>query len=615
MSFSNALINNNDRHRKIDLLVLAAAVLVTLSMLSWILVYCRYGFDFTDESFYLVWMSNPFNYSESVYQFGFIYHPLYKLLDGNIVALRQINFLVTFCLSWVLGNVFLKNVFGSRTIPSAYRIIIAGAIATTSAASLVFAGSWLPTPSYNSLALQALLVAAVGLLMADKQASRTSIIGWFLIGAGGWLAFMAKPTTAAALGLCTGFYLLSAGKLNVRLLLIPIATAVGFIILSSFAIDGSIIAFIDRLKGGAGAYIILGAGHTELLRLGISHLGERANFILVACTAVFFSAAYLYQTNIKTLVRAGTALTLIFALVSLVIILEFTYKTIVAGSFQGLLIWSIPFASILAGFSIYRFKGLFQISRAQWALALIFLTIPYIYAFGSSSNYWVSGASAGIFWVFAGLVLLNPIASNQKLTAVLLSLSLAVQIVTVVLVHSGIESPYRQPQPLRDNDYNLDIGKPGSTLILSKGFAQYIEKAIDLATQAGFKKGMPMIDLTGQSPGILYAMGASNIGQVWTVGGYPGSDALAVVMLKKVTCQELAAAWLLVEPQGPRKISPGILLSFGANMGSDFEIVGTFNTAEGAGGFKEVRVQQLLKPVRSVENARTACSVARTSKQ
>jgi hypothetical protein len=149
-------------------------------------------------------------------------------------------------------------------------------------------------------------------------------------------------------------------------------------------------------------------------------------------------------------------------------------------------------------------------------------------------------------------------------------------------------------------------------LVLSKDFGRYVSEAMKTAKQVGFKQGTPMVDLTGQSPGILYAMGASNIGQPWTVGGYPGSAALAVKMLKKATCQELATAWLLLEPEGPRKIAPQILLSFDANLATDFEIVGTFKTAEGAGGYKEVRVQQLLKPARSVDDAMAACSAGRT---
>jgi hypothetical protein len=56
-------------------------------------------------------------------------------------------------------------------------------------------------------------------------------------------------------------------------------------------------------------------------------------------------------------------------------------------------------------------------------------------------------------------------------------------------------------------------------------------------------------------------------------------------------------------------------LSFGANMATDFEIVGTLKTAKGAGGFKQARIQQFLKPIRSVEDAMTACVASRLPKQ
>ena len=92
------------------------SVICTSLILGWVLWLCNYGLDFTDESFYLVWISNPFNYSVSATQFGFIYHPLYKLLDGNIAALRQANILITFFLAWVLSYIFLKTVFGTQCI-------------------------------------------------------------------------------------------------------------------------------------------------------------------------------------------------------------------------------------------------------------------------------------------------------------------------------------------------------------------------------------------------------------------------------------------------------------------------------------------------------------------
>ncbi|MDD1607165.1 MAG: hypothetical protein LUQ18_01440, partial [Methylococcaceae bacterium] len=65
----------NNQLRIIEFFVLATAVLVTLSMLVWLLVYSHYAIDLTDEGFHLNWMSNPSIYPTSVTQFGFIYHP------------------------------------------------------------------------------------------------------------------------------------------------------------------------------------------------------------------------------------------------------------------------------------------------------------------------------------------------------------------------------------------------------------------------------------------------------------------------------------------------------------------------------------------------------------
>lgn len=617
ISVTGISISNDTNNTKaavlVEGIVLTSSAIGTLFALAWVLWFSNFGLDFTDESFYLVWMSNPFNYSVSATQFGFIYHPLYELLGGNIAALRQANILITFGLAWVLCNLILKTVFETQTLETRRCLVISAALATT---SLVFLATWLPTPSYNSLTLQALLIAGSGLLLAEKKTSRTSIAGWLLIGVGGWLTFMAKPSTAAALGLCAGMYLLLAGKLSVRLLVISIAAAVGLLVLSALAIDGSIPGFIDRLKDGVEVARTLGGGHTlaQLLRVDDFQLGEKGRTLLIVGTVVCASASYFSQSKTRPLVFGAALLSISFVLFELAIVGGFIQKPLNADPFQGLLIVAIPFAGILVGLLLSRLQLLISLTRTQWSLTLIFLTFPYIYAFGTNNNYWTAGANAGIFWVLAGVVLMGPVASIVSLSVLLLPLGLAAQMVTVALIHTAIESPYRQPGPLRTNDYKLEIGKPGSTLALSKGFGRYFAEAIDAANQAGFKKGTPMIDLTGQSPGILYAIGASNIGQAWLIGGYPGSNAVAAAMLKKVSCEQLSRAWLLAEPEGPRKINPDVLRSFGANMATDFEVVGTFKTAEGAGGYKEGRQQKVLKPVRSSNTATSSCAATRANK-
>ena len=101
-----------------ETLLVISSALVSVCTLIWLLWYCRYGMDFTDEGHYLHWISNPFIYPVSFTQFGFVYHPLYELLNGNIVALRQANILILFGLAWVLTNTFFKTILASHPLPA-----------------------------------------------------------------------------------------------------------------------------------------------------------------------------------------------------------------------------------------------------------------------------------------------------------------------------------------------------------------------------------------------------------------------------------------------------------------------------------------------------------------
>src|SRR5664279_2110705 len=130
----------------------AVAVAASLFLLGWVILRCRSGFDFTDEGFYLNWISSPWNYQGSVSQFGFVYHPLYKLVGGDIVLLRQANVLILFALGWTLCLALLRSIFIQwDSIGASLRAGAIGAALVAGAGSLSFFDLWLPTPSYNSL--------------------------------------------------------------------------------------------------------------------------------------------------------------------------------------------------------------------------------------------------------------------------------------------------------------------------------------------------------------------------------------------------------------------------------------------------------------------------------
>ncbi|KNE28276.1 membrane protein [Achromobacter spanius] len=581
----------------------------TLLILVWVLKYSAYGIDFTDEGFYLNWVSNPFIYDGSTTQFGFVYHPLHAFLGGDIAALRRANVLLTFVLAWGLVYVLFKS-FALQSEES--RIALPAAAAGLATSAFTIFDSWLITPSYNSLALQALLLACTGLFWASKKTTLASLSGWLMVAVGGWLAFMAKPSTALALAVGFFMYLLFSRKFTIRLALLAALVAAFLLFMSALLIDGSVWGFVQRLRLGIEFNQLLGGGHSlmQILRIDDFQLGENAKQAIVFVgIASFLATGGVIAGN-----RIGLIISLFVSLAAFIYVASLIgggiHQVENLGRFQGLLILGVVGAAILSGLALGRVEGIKNITPEQWALIALFFVMPHIYAFGTNSNYWQGGSWAGIFWLLGGVGMLMLMGRNRLNWTFLLPLALVVQAVVVTLLMAGWERPYRQPEPLGTNQTVLKVGRHQSKLVLSAEYAAYIESAATVAKAAGFEPEMPVIDLSGQSPGILYVMGAESIGQAWIIGGYSGSLERAAAALGRVDCEKIASAWVLFEPNGPRSISADLLSLQGISFPGDYRLAGSWISASGAGGYAERRKQYLYAPSTQQENIRS-CRAAR----
>jgi hypothetical protein len=239
------------------------------------------------------------------------------------------------------------------------------------------------------------------------------------------------------------------------------------------------------------------------------------------------------------------------------------------------------------------------------------MAVPHAFAFGTGNNYWQAGAGASIFWVYAGTSILATAARPGASWRVFMPVAAGVQLIAAMLMQVAMAHPYRQPLPLTMEAQPTVLGSASSTLLLSHGYAQYISRLRGWTHDADFAPGTPVVDMTGHSPGTLYSLGAKALGQPWILGGYAGSDRAAEGILGKVPCEELARAWLLVQPQGPRKLSPAILQRSGMDMERDFAVVGSIDTPPGFGGYAVGTEQQLLRPKRPRSVAERECESAR----
>jgi hypothetical protein len=149
----------------------------------------------------------------------------------------------------------------------------------------------------------------------------------------------------------------------------------------------------------------------------------------------------------------------------------------------------------------------------------------------------------------------------------------------------------------------IEFDTPIKGVMVTKEVSKFFLNARNLAREAGLSAGTPILDLTGQSPTLLFSLNARVLADSWIIGGYPGSDSVALFKFRQLTCAQLSAAWLLIEPLGAREINfKRTLGKLGFSL-KDYLEVASWQTPLGAGGEKLSKTQYLLKP-----KGATACN-------
>lgn len=554
-------IKKNQVTDNLVLAVLIASFLLAFTTLTKVLNVAHMGVDLTDEGYYFNWISNPWLYQYYASQFGYIYHPIYKALGDSIVQLRQANTLISFVLAWYLSYSVLKNYW--HNVSKNTLIFTSASIALPALYILMITGHWVPTPSYNSLNFQGCLIAALGFFIATKLNAKPWL-AMILIGLGGWLVFMAKPSSALLLAIAAVLFFVTSLRKDWRILLGATVVSVAMLILSAYLIDGSMTQFIKRYQGGLQLMSAMDSGHGlhRLFKMDFFSISSVFKLKWLVLTALLF---LLIKTVYKGSSRAKLAVAL-FSLLAVIIALSQMFHLSTDASnapkYHTLIITALLFASII----YYRFNKAKAALGSEKRLLILLIALPYIYAAGTGNNYWQTGAGAALFWVLAAIILFAKCQLNYQLMAVITSFVAVIGSINIV---DAMQTPYRQTDPLFQQTATYIDPHTKQTLVLSKDTAKYLNKLSKLLDKTHFMPNTPVIDLSGHHPGSLYFMQANAIGQAWTIGGYAGSQPLAALALNQATCKEIASAWLLVELEGKRGISEYILKDHGLDSSID----------------------------------------------
>ncbi|MDE5446827.1 hypothetical protein GWG65_36900 [Bradyrhizobium sp. CSA207] len=596
--------------------MLALSAVTTAILFAWLLYYSSYGFNLSAEGFHLNSIANPFAYSinSPPSLFGFVYHWPYQWAGRDIAVLRMANVTLTMALGWMLSFLVIRRLW---TVGWPQAAVLSAGIASL---SLVAFHLWLLTPNYFTLTFQSVLMVMIGLLLADRRGRVRQIVGWILVGIGGWFCFMAKPTTAAAIALLVMLYVVVLRRKSVLPLLGAALVALALLIVTAYGIDRGVTGLVTRMVNSADLEILLGARHEVSFILRIDWLeASRGQLAIAVLMATALLLTILIGPTHELL--ASLALAAVLILTIAIALLGTDPISIIPSS-----LFLVP-AFICLG-AMFNREGLVLRSQTPTsiALALTFLVLPHMSALGSNLNYWFAGSMTALFWMLAVVTFLSPLAQQGRGAATLLPLTVLAQFLTASVINTAMLKPHHQVKDLRA--YNAVTPLPGGgQLVLSQPVHDYLATARAQARAAGLEVSTPVVDLSGRSPGLLFVLetralglpfligpwdsSPAHFGQPWPTVSYSGSNAAAAEALGRENCADLAKAWVLIEPTGPHHLDQAsVMATFGAHQ-ADYVAAAAFETPLNDGDDPNAHRQFLFKPLRPIAKAEQSCREAR----
>lgn len=547
------------------------------------------GLDITDHSFYLLWAKQPENVSGSVTHFGYVTKLLYTLVYGSIDIFRLAGVIVLsvlgLCLAASIGRYW-------QAMRLNVRLPFCSLAVTLLCGSLFYYNSWLDFPSYNWLALVAVLVTVIGLLFFTAHPNKTWLccVTIILIAAGGALAFIAKPTTAMVLAAMALTWSLGHCP-NLRgLISVSVSGIVATLFLGVFAYwnFGSVDAYLKNLSFGLDLSATLGGGHTlplamwraanSLVMFGKEWIYHPLVMVsIVSCVVITLGACFRWSDSF---VRVGVMFTLF---VSLTIFLQGGFKYFEDGCEQNIGNMFLIVVSMLIALSAAVLTAASRNPRIladtkayRYGLSLsTFLAVgAFAPALGTNNDFVEQLSYSAVFLagaVFIALNLLVPINIRRYISA---TAGLLVSALLVVTLIEAYEHPYRLPTGISRQDIPVTVYRD-QYLEVDSRTASYIRELRHIAYDAGWESKSPLIDMTGGSPGAMVILEARIPGAPWLLGNYPGSDEFAEKVLGSVSASVLTKAWILTAPHGERRLGDSVLLENGIGFPHDYKRVGS----------------------------------------
>lgn len=561
------------------------------------------GLDITDDAFYSLLLIQDNRQSLSFTDF----HHYMSFFGEAIDQLRISGVMMLTGLTILFSATALRLVSELSSPPSTSEAVTV--IAATAAGSLAhYFRFWLVTPSYNlACLLGALLVTSGVFLIAgqrdDRRPSRI-IAAISLIGCGGFVLLLGRPTSALAIGVLTAICLIVLVGFRTAAVLGSASSALSIALLlcHTIYIYGGPIAYFDQLAEVFHVMQALDAGHGfgVLLQNTIEATGTIVGRVI---------ERPLLDVLPGTLAAAGLYLGLSLALP----VLRTERHLAVAGIALfgvGYVIWfwiarygstmplflALPIVdAILLLVSVAVLAFLIVTFGSQWlpykatpsrtgdgsrslhVLPIYLVATALLLSFGTNIRMIGAMSNGYVFLVVAFYLVLRTMTNGRSKALIGCGLLIVVLPVAMAGVVS-YNNPYRLPASIAEQTERISFLGRDASLFVDAQTAEWVGSLQDYATRGGWTPGSPLIDMTGATPGAALVLGAQAPVTPWLIGGYEGSADFATAVLARAPRETLQTAWILTAANGVRALPTELLHDIGIDFPVDYVAVGTVRT-------------------------------------
>ena len=460
------------------LIPLAAAGLALLLCAGLLAYGSGRGLDLTDEIFYLVWTRDPHAYALIYQPFGYLLHPLFAFVGGNLQIYRLLGFAIAASAGATLG----------RSLSPSSRKHVAFALYGAAAALTIFF-PWIITPSYNSAANVGAMLILTGILNAFAGMRGRAA---FVIAAGGvglCLAAFSKPPLFA-IGIVAMTIAAAVARRRPRAIALLAAPILGAVLISLFLAPADM---PDLLRRMVASQRILALPNTPL-GLPAKLLRDWGDVPLSLSGATIAAALSFALRKTRWFAWAGYA----------AIMLSLTYVPHAASDLGD---GDIPdFVGLALELAAAGYAGVLQHREgARLPVIALLLAAPSAVALGTFNNQWaqLNFSMAFPFLALFALAAADPLRWRRVIAqAACAAGPPGVMLLAALYPYSLPASVFAQQTPI--------------TPPLARGTLLVDEETADFVTGArGLARGALLIDLSGTGPGVAASLGARAPALAW----------------------------------------------------------------------------------------------------